>query len=681
MRMFLAALFFGILAAVPAVLAVGQGQTWIRIKRIDTSDFPLVRLAVSVTNGNADAREFSASNFELFENGVAQRLETVICPGDSALRFSVAVLLDRSSSMARNEFGESDPDSLKLRAAKSGAEALLSLLGPRDEAGLYSFASDYGSADAFTEHRPFTTDKEDLIGSVQSIRAEGGTWLWQALLRAIDSLQPRKGRPILVCLTDGRSQGENPAFHSAEAVIKAAMQAHVPVYFIGLGNDVDESVLAGISSATGGKYFRSPTPDDLLNAFRRLGEEVLVDACALRYTSSNPCYDGSLRLLELAHRSPGSFAETDTFYTVSYHDQTTLLYFEFGLEAPSKGLLRVPVFVGRALSTAMPLSCDIGVKYDPGLLRFVAIRTDNSVSAGAALFVEESSGRCRVRMESHVPGTGVGPLFSFEFETSGVPEDKTTVLSFESATLEQHCLIGAPGSDMDLLLRACRETRKLEGEALRHDDALLRVPIRLLPAIEAGTALQFHLGIGFDTTLLDYAGCETAGTLAAFCAPVLTRVKNSLTISMTGISCGARDALVLKFRPRSGRAGGITKLRISDPMLETSCVNDLGVLDIPVPLNGYCEPLLSRAAGFRLRNHPNPFSDATAFTFTLLSAARVKLRVLDGNGREVYRVLDGNLPAGEHEVNAGDMKLTAGVYLAVLSCLDRSETAAFLVLR
>jgi hypothetical protein len=464
-------------------------------------------------------------------------------------------------------------------------------------------------------------------------------------------------------------------------VIKSALRAHVPVHFIGLGSDVDESVLANISSATGGKYFRSPTPDDLLNAFRRLGEEVLVDACALRYTSTNPCHDGSLRLLELAHRSPGSFAETDTFYTVSYYDQTTLLSFEYGLGAPSKELLRVPVFVGRALSTALPLSCDIGVKYDPGLLRFVAVRTDNSVCAGAALFVEGSSGRCRVRIDSHVPRTGVGPLFVFEFETSGVPEDKSTALSFESATLEQHCLSGAPGSDMDLLLRACRETRKLEGEALRHDDALLRVPIRLLPAIEAGTALKFHLRIDFDTALLEYAGCETAGTLAAFCAPVLTRVKNSLAVSMTGISCGARDALILKFRPRSGRAGGITKLRISDPMLETGCANDLDVLDIPVPLSGYCEPLLSRNSGFRLGNHPNPFSDATAFTFTLPSAARVKLRVLDGNGREVIGLLDEHLPAGEHEVNAGDMKLTAGAYLAVLTCSDRSETTVFVVLR
>ncbi len=64
--------------------------------------------------------------------------------------------------------------------------------------------------------------------------------------------------------------------------------------------------------------------------------------------------------------------------------------------------------------------------------------------------------------------------------------------------------------------------------------------------------------------------------------------------------------------------------------------------------------------------HPNPFNEAASVSFTLPSEGSVSLRLYNVQGREVMRLSDDQLAAGEHTVsfNAGD--LASGVYFIQL---------------
>jgi hypothetical protein len=79
-----------------------------------------------------------------------------------------------------------------------------------------------------------------------------------------------------------------------------------------------------------------------------------------------------------------------------------------------------------------------------------------------------------------------------------------------------------------------------------------------------------------------------------------------------------------------------------------------------VPAGAPAGPALLRAA-------PNPFADRTAIRFTLPTAGTVRLAVYDGLGREVARLVDGAMEAGEHAVAFKAGALPAGVYLVRLA--------------
>ncbi len=80
------------------------------------------------------------------------------------------------------------------------------------------------------------------------------------------------------------------------------------------------------------------------------------------------------------------------------------------------------------------------------------------------------------------------------------------------------------------------------------------------------------------------------------------------------------------------------------------------------------------------QNFPNPFNPRTTFAFSLPCNGPVELTVVDVNGREVARLLDGDQPAGPGSVSWDAGELASGLYLLRLkSCggnLTRKITLA-----
>lgn len=66
-------------------------------------------------------------------------------------------------------------------------------------------------------------------------------------------------------------------------------------------------------------------------------------------------------------------------------------------------------------------------------------------------------------------------------------------------------------------------------------------------------------------------------------------------------------------------------------------------------------------------NYPNPFNPRTVIAFTLTVPSRVRLEVLDLQGRKVAALIDGDLSAGPHEAVFEGPDLPSGVYVSRLT--------------
>jgi len=92
-------------------------------------------------------------------------------------------------------------------------------------------------------------------------------------------------------------------------------------------------------------------------------------------------------------------------------------------------------------------------------------------------------------------------------------------------------------------------------------------------------------------------------------------------------------------------------------------------------------------AGFSLaQNYPNPFNPATAIRFNMPLAAEASLVVYDLMGREVVRLVDGNIKSGFHKVmwngrSADGLEMAAGIYIARLKAPGFSKSIKMVLLK
>jgi hypothetical protein len=62
------------------------------------------------------------------------------------------------------------------------------------------------------------------------------------------------------------------------------------------------------------------------------------------------------------------------------------------------------------------------------------------------------------------------------------------------------------------------------------------------------------------------------------------------------------------------------------------------------------------------QNYPNPFNPSTKISFSLAANSKVSLKIFNVLGQEVSTLLNGNLSAGNHEINFNANGFNAGVY-------------------
>jgi Secretion system C-terminal sorting domain len=81
------------------------------------------------------------------------------------------------------------------------------------------------------------------------------------------------------------------------------------------------------------------------------------------------------------------------------------------------------------------------------------------------------------------------------------------------------------------------------------------------------------------------------------------------------------------------------------------------------------------------QNYPNPFNPTTTFSFDLPGSSHVTLAVFDILGREVARVVDEILPAGNYARTFDASRLASGMYIYRLTAGEYSETKRMMLLK
>ncbi|MCP4428026.1 MAG: VWA domain-containing protein, partial [Chloroflexi bacterium] len=178
----------------------------------------------------------------------------------------IILAIDTSSSMSK----PATTGGTKLDAAKEAAAAFIDLLDfPHDQAGIVSFANS-----AILEHA-LSVNAGSLHNAIQTLVAAGITRMDKAVFQSRQELTgPRhndSSSQIMILLTDGQPNGTTPEAVRAEA--NMAKAAGIVIYTIGLGSDIDTTLMRDIATSPD-HYYEAPSAADLNDIYIEIATQI-----------------------------------------------------------------------------------------------------------------------------------------------------------------------------------------------------------------------------------------------------------------------------------------------------------------------------------------------------------------------------------------------------------------------
>jgi uncharacterized protein YegL len=164
---------------------------------------------------------------------------------------ALALVIDCSGSMAGP----------KLELAKEAARATAEVLGPDDSLGVVGFS---GRPERMVRMQS-ARNRVKIESSIAQLAAQGGTSIFPALDMAFQDLLSTRARiKHVILLTDGQSQ-EAGLVELAETMRGEA----ITVSSVGLGNDVNRSLLQSVANQGGGRAYFTSDPHNVPRIFMR----------------------------------------------------------------------------------------------------------------------------------------------------------------------------------------------------------------------------------------------------------------------------------------------------------------------------------------------------------------------------------------------------------------------------
>lgn len=243
-----------------------------------TSTVNVVEVYASATDASGQpVAGLSRDEFEVLEDGAPQTIGTF---AEGRFPLAVALAIDRSFSMEPRN-ARMNAEGSPLETAKAAARTFLGELRAEDRALVVGIGS------RVEELAPLSYDRAAQIAAIARLDAWGTTALHDAIVEAVDRIQPAGGRRALVLLSDGDDRSSQ---RSAADVLARARQSDVMVYPVALG-DRRPPLFAELASLTGGRSFHARHPRVLGAALRSIAQE-LRHQYLLGYSPSRPLTDG-----------------------------------------------------------------------------------------------------------------------------------------------------------------------------------------------------------------------------------------------------------------------------------------------------------------------------------------------------------------------------------------------------
>jgi len=238
--------------AVLVVLAAGWADTGLFAQF--SSGVQLIEVYATVTDANGElVMGLRQSDFQVFENDRPQEI-SAFAAGEFPL--TVALGVDRSFSMA----GE------PLRLAKLAAQSFLKQLKPGDRSMIVAIGN---NAEVIA---PLSTDRAAQTQAIAALDAWSTTSLNDAVIVALDRLEPEKGRQALIVFSDGADRYSEA---TSGQVLARARRSQALVYPITMGKTRVPAAVE-LATLTGGRSF-------VLRDAKELERTLTTIARELRY--------------------------------------------------------------------------------------------------------------------------------------------------------------------------------------------------------------------------------------------------------------------------------------------------------------------------------------------------------------------------------------------------------------
>jgi Ca-activated chloride channel family protein len=230
----------------------------------------VVKVDVSIARGGEHISGLKAENFEVFDNGVKQKITSV---STEQVPLEVYLVLDLSGSV----------EGARLDELKRAANAFVDGLVPRDKVALLTFTETVAIRQELTGN--FRAFKTALAES----KAGGNTAVRDAIVRAVSLRQPNDSRAIVVVFTDDQDNASKTkpkdavyAVEHSDVTAYGVMPVNVPPTAMGGGGlrapQFQIGFMRSLADATGGRVFRAAPQLPLEDLF-----DMVLDDARTRY--------------------------------------------------------------------------------------------------------------------------------------------------------------------------------------------------------------------------------------------------------------------------------------------------------------------------------------------------------------------------------------------------------------
>ena len=255
-------------------------------------DVRLVNVFVNVTDAaGAPVPGLTQDDFSLTEDGHPQKISYF--ERETGMPLSIVLAIDTSGSTHKDL-------SVEKMAAHNFVHALMR---PVDQLDLMDFNSDV------REVVPFTNNIHHIDSGLDNLSHGPATALYDAIYLASQSLAPRRGRKVLVVISDGGNTVKGVDYAQA---LEQARRGEVMVYSIidlpvvaDAGRETaGEHALITLSQETGGKYYYTED-GNLEKAFRQVSEDLRTQYL-IGYYPAHRLTDSSYRTISVTLTRAGA---------------------------------------------------------------------------------------------------------------------------------------------------------------------------------------------------------------------------------------------------------------------------------------------------------------------------------------------------------------------------------------